>query len=220
MSFKNHSLSSISAIAEKIFNLFTPYSKDIEDRIIMMKKCGYEGFGIVYCSINDLKNIDLIHNICSKEGVVCFARFHFSNGLMMALELSRDRLLRILRKVRNRASLVSIDLSLASLLKISDLNRFDIVTLNLPSIRLLQKYVDKIEVFELTIDNELLDIHKIGKFIPIIRYLLSMDKLIISQNISNMCIPPLQLCIFIHGLLGLKHVDCKVLYKKPFKLLM
>lgn len=219
MNSKSYNSSSTSIVAEKILNLFTPYSEDIRERIIAMKRCGYEGLGIVFCNINDLKNVDLIHNVCSKEGVTCLVRFHLSSNSFKT-EPSRGKLLNMLRRVRDKVSLISIELSLVSLLKVGDLGKLDIVTLNLPSIRLLQKYIDKVDTFELLIDDGLLDVYKIGKFIPIIKYLISANKLIVSQNISNTCIPPMQLCMLIHGLLGLKHVDCRILYKKPLKLLV
>ncbi len=206
------------------YNLAIKFTSDTEGLKNMLEtfvKIGYNRFAIIYDNPRDLsKHEQLKHTLLTSiEGdFKVFSRFHVSlNSFKDKTEVNRGDIFRLRRKIFEKACIVSIDdIFFKKTLNPNDSLKFNLISINSPTFRMLIKLIKKPILFEYQISKKTVNLRWLSKRLYLLKLLLDNEKLIVSTGHS--IYSPTQVASFIYGLVGYNNFSYNVISTLPIKL--
>lgn len=206
------------------YNLALKFTPDIEDLINIVEnfvKIGYNRFAIMYDDPKDLsKHMQLKQSLLTniKGDFKVFSRFHISlNCFKNKTKVNKGDIFRLRHKILEKVCIVSIDdIFFKKILNPNDSLKFNLITINSPTFRMLIKLIKKPVLFEYRISKKTVDPKWLSKRLYLIKLLLDNEKLIVSTGHS--IYSPTQVANFIYGLVGYHNFSYNVVSTLPIKL--
>jgi len=200
---------------------FTPNIEDLIDIVENFVKIGYNRFAIIYGNPKDLSKHDqLKHSLQTNINgdFKVFSRFHISlNSFKDKTEVNRGDIFRLRRKAVEKVCIVSIDdIFFKKILNPNDSLKFNLITINSPTFKMLIKLIKKPVLFEYQISRKTVNPKWLSKRLYLLKLLLDNEKLIVST--AHSLYSPAQVANFIYGLMGYNNFSYNVVSTLPIKL--